>query len=131
MFFVWIETMWKQKGSKQRKKNYSHFSTKIWIFFFVWISILQGSTNKLHSSETLNIFVGILILDYYPLKSGQHGFKKKRSTTTLTLSHNPITNRASPRWWLSCNNGNNIDLLLKRMRILGLPDDLVSLVEVW
>ena len=25
----------------------------------------------------------------------------------------------------------NIELLLKRMRILGLPDDIVDLVEVW
>ena len=25
----------------------------------------------------------------------------------------------------------NVDLLLKRMKLMGLPDDLVSLIEIW
>ena len=70
----------------------------------------------------------------------QHGFKRKHSTTTAGLTIQTILARA-------LNDDNyaimasldlsaafdvvNVDLLLKRMKIIGLPDDITQLVENW
>ena len=72
--------------------------------------------------------------------ASQHGFKKNRSTTSLSLKIQTIIAHA-----LDENNVAimasldlsaafdmvNIDLLLKRMKIMGLPDDLLDLISVW
>ena len=70
----------------------------------------------------------------------QHGFKKNRSTASLSLTIQTIISQALED---DCHaimasldlsaafDTVNIDLLLKRMRTIGLPDDLVGLVEVW
>ena len=70
----------------------------------------------------------------------QHGFKKNRGTVTAGLQLQSLISRA-----LDDNNFVamasldlsaafdmvNIDLLLKRMKIMGLPDDLTDLISVW
>ena len=70
----------------------------------------------------------------------QHGFKRKHSTTTAGLTLQSLLARA-------LNDDNfalmssldlsaafdvvNIELLLKRLRIIGLPDDIVALISNW
>ena len=70
----------------------------------------------------------------------QHGFKKKRSTTTLSLTIQTIIAQAldddcealmASIDLTAAFDMVNVDLLLNRMRIMGLPPDLVSLVSVW
>ena len=70
----------------------------------------------------------------------QHGFKKKHSTTTAGLKLQTVLARA-----LDGNNYAlmasldlsaafdvvNVELLLKRLQIIGLPDDLVSPIRNW
>ena len=70
----------------------------------------------------------------------QHGFKRKHSTTTAALTLQTILARA-------LDDGNyaimasldlsaafdvvNVGLLLKRMKIVGIPDDIIELVKNW
>ena len=70
----------------------------------------------------------------------QHGFKRKRSTSTLSLQLQSIIARgldednyvAMASLDLSAAfNVVNIELLLTRLRILGLPADNVALIEIW
>ena len=72
--------------------------------------------------------------------TNQHGFKKGRSTSTAGLSIQSALARA-----LDQNNFAimasldlssafdviNINLLLKRLRIVGLPKDVIDLIELW
>ena len=70
----------------------------------------------------------------------QHRFKKNRSTTLISLTIQTIITQALED---DCHaimasldlsaafDTVNIDLLLKRMKIIELPGDLVGLVEVW
>ena len=72
--------------------------------------------------------------------NSQHRFKKKRSTTTLSVTIQSVFAQAleddghaimaSPDLSAAFDTV-NIYLLLKRMRIVGLPDDLVGLVSIW
>ena len=73
-------------------------------------------------------------------KKDQHGFKKGKSTTTAALSIQSALARSldSGQYALLANldlssafDVVNINLLLKRMRISGLPDDVIKLVEIW
>ena len=71
--------------------------------------------------------------------AGQHGFKRKRSTAPLSLTIQTIIAAALDD---NCDaimasldlsavfDTVNIDLLLKRMTTMGLPSDLVGLVEI-
>ena len=70
----------------------------------------------------------------------QHGFKRGKSTTTASLAIQSALARALDlgHFALLANldlssafDVVNINLLLKRMRISGLPDDVVRLVEIW
>jgi hypothetical protein len=72
--------------------------------------------------------------------NGQHGFKKNRSTLTLSLELQSIIARAldNDEFVLvasldlsSAFDMVNIPLLLKRMSIIGLPHDVTELVRVW
>ena len=70
----------------------------------------------------------------------QHGFKRKHSTTTAALTLQTILARA-----LDDNNYAimasldlsaafdvvNVGLLIKRMKIIGIPDDIIELVQSW
>ena len=70
----------------------------------------------------------------------QHGFKRNKSTATAGLLLQSIIARAADD-----NNFTimasldlsaafdlvNVELLIKRLRIIGLPGDLISLIEIW
>ena len=70
----------------------------------------------------------------------QHGFKRNRSTTTLSLQLQSLIARA-----LDDDNHAlmasidlsaafdvvNIDVLMVRLKLVGLPDDVIALIEVW
>ena len=70
----------------------------------------------------------------------QHGFKRGRSTCTLSIEIQNLIARAldEDKTVLLASldlsaafNIVNISLLLKRLRILGLPNDIIDLIEVW
>ena len=70
----------------------------------------------------------------------QHGFKKARSTSTLAVQlQSLIANALNDDQYgmvasldlSSAFDVVNINLLLKRLKLIGLPDDVVGLVEVW
>ena len=70
----------------------------------------------------------------------QHGFKKNKSTTTLALQIQSLIARAldDDNYVLMASldlsaafDVVNIDLLMKRLRIIGLPGDVLSLIDVW
>ena len=72
--------------------------------------------------------------------TNQHGFKKSRSTSTLSIQLQSLIARALDEDQFgmvasldlsSAFDVVNIDLLLKRLKIIGLPDDVVDLIEVW
>ena len=70
----------------------------------------------------------------------QHGFKQKRSTATAGLTLQSILSRA-----LDQNNYAlmfsidlsaafdvvNTKLLIKRLKIIGLPEDIINLITIW
>ena len=70
----------------------------------------------------------------------QHGFKKCKSTATLALQIQSLVARAldDDNYVLMASidlsaafDVVNIDLLVKRLEIIGLPEDVVSLIEIW
>lgn len=70
----------------------------------------------------------------------QHGFKRNKSTMTAGLLLQSIISKATDDDNMamlanldlsSAFDTVNVNLLLKRLRILGLPRDLVALIEVW
>ena len=73
-------------------------------------------------------------------RSNQHGFKKKKSTLTAGLELQSILARAvdNNQYALMCSldlsaafDLVNVELLLKRLKIIGLPDDVVGLIKCW
>lgn len=72
--------------------------------------------------------------------SNQHGFKKGKSTTTLSLTIQSLIARAldEDKFVLmasldlsSAFDVVNVKLLLKRLKIIGLPADVIELIKVW
>ena len=67
----------------------------------------------------------------------QHGFKRKRSMTTAGLAIQSALARALDLGEfalmanLDLSSAFDVKLLLKRMRIVGLPNDIIKLVEIW
>ena len=70
----------------------------------------------------------------------QHGFKRNKSTSTLSLQLQSLIARAldEDNYVIMASldlsaafDVVNIDLLLKRLRLIGLPDDVVGLIEIW
>ena len=70
----------------------------------------------------------------------QHGFKRGRSTSTLSIEIQNLIARAldEDKTVLLASldlsaafDIVNISLLLKRLRIMGLPNDIIDLIEVW
>ena len=117
-----------KKGPKQNIENYrpiANLCSATKIFERLILTQLQ----KLESLNGIDL-TGI----------NQHGFKKNRSTATLGLEIQSLIARA-----LDENNHVlmasidlssafdvvNIELLLKRLRLLGMPVVLVELIEVW
>jgi hypothetical protein len=72
--------------------------------------------------------------------SSQHGFKPGRSRSTLSLDLQSIVSRAleNDEYVLVSHldlstkfNIVNIDLLVKRLKISGLPGDIIALIREW
>ena len=70
----------------------------------------------------------------------QHGFKRNRSTSTMSLEIQNIIARALDEDKLvllasldlsAAFDVVNIDLLIKRLKIIGLPGDIVELIRIW
>ena len=70
----------------------------------------------------------------------QHGFKKNRSTITAGLTLQSIISRKMDEDEYAVMSSLdlsaafdlvNLDLLLKRLKIMGIPRDLVQLLEIW
>ena len=70
----------------------------------------------------------------------QHGFKRNRSTSTLSVALQSMIARAinEGKYGLvssldlsSAFDVVNIDLLLKRLKIVGLPSDIIDLISAW
>ena len=70
----------------------------------------------------------------------QHGFKQKRSTATASLTLQSLIAKAidNDNFALmasldlsSAFDVVNVELLLKRLKIIGIPGDIVSLISVW
>ena len=70
----------------------------------------------------------------------QHGFKKNKSTSTLSVELLSMIARAidNDECVMVCSidlssafDLVNIDLLLKRLKIIGLPNDLIALISAW
>ena len=70
----------------------------------------------------------------------QHGFRQKRSTTTASLTSQSLLAKAldGDNYALmasldlsSAFDVVNIDLLIKRLIIIRIPDDIVTLISVW
>ena len=66
----------------------------------------------------------------------QHGFKRGKITTTAALSIQSALDLGQYALLANLDLSSafdvvNINLLLKRMRIAGLPDDVIRLVEIW
>ena len=99
------------------------------------------STSKIFEKLILKRIQAIEIFHNVDLTGKQqHGFKKCKSTSTLALQLQSLIARAldDDNYVLMASvdlsaafDVVNIDLLMKRLRILGLPDDVLSLVELW
>ena len=99
------------------------------------------STSKIFEKLILKRIQAIEIFHNVDLTGKQQqGFKKCKSTSTLALQLQSLIARAldEDNYVLMVSvdlsaafDVVNIDLLMKRLRILGLPDDVLSLVELW
>ena len=102
-----------------------------------------------HLCSSSKIFEKLILKRIYEIQDienvdltgdGQHGFKKKRGTSTLQMQIQSILARAT-----DANNYAimasldlsaafdlvDIDLLMTRLKIIGFPADLLELVQVW
>ena len=99
------------------------------------------SASKIFEKLILNRLMQIQTINDIDLThKSQHGFKKKHSTNTAGLLLQSVLARALDEGNIalmasldlsSAFDVVNVRLLLKRMRLLGLPDDLVSLCGNW
>ena len=117
-----------KKGPKQHIENYRPIanlcsSTKI------FERLILKQIQKIETLNQIDI-----------TGKNQHGFKKKKSTATLGLQLQSIIARALDEGdhvlmasidLSSAFDVINIKLLLKRLRVVGLPLDLVGLIKIW
>ena len=117
-----------KKGDKQEIKNYRPISNLCSISK-IYEKLIQKRLEEIAKENDVNL-------------SGdeQHGFKKERSTITAALTLQSLMAReldedgyaAMASLDLSAAfDLVNVKLLLKRMKILGIPKDLIELLEVW
>ena len=120
--------IYKSKGDKTDIENYRPISNLC-------------STSKIFEKLILKRILDIQTDQGVDLTgNSQHGFKKKRSTTSLSLTIQTIIAHALDDDNLaimasldlsSAFDMVNVDLLLKRLKIMVLPEDLVNLIRVW
>ena len=117
-----------KKGSPNKIENYRPVANLCTISKIFEKLILQ----RLHQIEIDNL------IDL--TNKSQHGFKKNRSTNSASLMLQSVLARAldENKFALmasldlsSAFDVVNVKLLLKRLRLLGLPDDIISLVGNW
>ena len=116
-----------QKGPKDKIVNYRPIANLC-------------STSKLFERLILKQIQKIEHISNVDLSGKQpHGFKKK-STATLGLQIQSLIARAldGDNYVLMASidlsaafDAVNIDLLIKRLEIIGLPDDIVGLIKLW
>jgi hypothetical protein len=117
-----------KKGKKENSENYRPISNLCSITKVFERLILL----RLEEIEKEN---GIDLTGYE-----QHGFKKKRSTVTAGLTlQSLIAKEMDMDCYVAMSSLDlsaafdlvNLDLLMKRLKIMGIPDDLLQLLEVW
>ena len=117
-----------KKGPKQNIENYRPISNLC-------------STSKIFEKIILKRIQKLELLNNVDITGqNQHGFKKNKSTSTLGILLQSLVARALDEDkhcimasvdLSSAFDVVNIKLLLKRLRIVGLPADLVALIEIW
>ena len=117
-----------KKGSKSDIENYRPIANLC-------------SMTKVYKQLIINRLKEIKAINSCELSGkSQHGFKQKRSTATWELTLQSILSRA-------LNQGDyaimasidlsaafdvvSIKLLLKRLKIIGLPQDVIDLIKIW
>ena len=72
--------------------------------------------------------------------NSQHGFKQKRSTATAGLTIQSLLSHALDRNEFALMSSIdlsaafdvvNVKLLIKRLKIIGLPSDVIELIKIW
>ena len=117
-----------KKGSKSNIENYRPVSNLC-------------STSKIYEKlilKQINYLEAVNKLDFTGKQ--QHGFKKTKSTATAGLILQSIIARATDEnnYVLMASldlsaafDLVNVNLLVKRLKIIGMPKDLVKLIEIW
>jgi hypothetical protein len=117
-----------KKGNKNQIENYRPISNLCSISKTLEKLILK-QINYLETTNTLDL-----------TGKQQHGFKKNKSTATAGLLLQSIIARAAndDNYVIMASldlsaafNLVNIELLIRRLRIFGLPSDLISLIQAW
>ena len=117
-----------KKGNKSHIENYRPIANQCSASKIYEKLILK----QIHYLETVNK------LDFTCKQ--QHGFKKNKSTATAgLLLHSLITHATDSNNYVLMASLDlsaafdlvNVELLTKRLRIIGLPMDLVKLIEIW
>ena len=117
-----------QKGAKHHVENYRPVANLC-------------STSKIFERLILKR-IQVIELDNNADLTGkqQHGFKKGKSTTSLALQLQSLIARAldDDNFVLMASldlsaafDVVDIGLLMQRLRIIGLPEDILSLIEIW
>ncbi len=120
--------IYKNKGERQKVENYRPIANLC-------------STSKIFEKLILKRILDIQDQNSVDLTNkGQHGFKLNRSTSTLSAELVSMIARSldndefalvSSLDLSAAFDVVDIDLLLKRLEIVGLPEDLISLIKVW
>ena len=120
--------IFKNKGEKNKIENYRPIANLC-------------STSKIFEKLILKRILEIQETNNVDItRQGQHGFKKKRSTSTLSVELQSIIARAldNDDYVLvasldlsSAFDIVNVALLLKRLKKVGLPNDVIDLIKVW
>jgi hypothetical protein len=117
-----------KKGSKQMIENYRPVAN-LCSASKVFERLILNRINQLETLANIDL-----------TGKGQHGFKKNRGTASAGLLLQSLISRAldDDEFVLlasldlsSAFDVVDVRLLIKRMRIMGLPDDLIILVETW
>jgi hypothetical protein len=117
-----------KKGSKQDVANYRPISNLCSVSK-VFEKLIQKRLEQIGEENNVDI-----------TGEQQHGFKKNRSTITAGLTIQSIISREmdgdnfvvmSSLDLSAAFDLVNLDLLLKRLKKMGLPKDVISLLEVW
>ena len=120
--------IYKNKGEKNDISNYRPISNLC-------------SSSKIFEKLILKRILEIQVEDGVDLTgTSQHGFKKRHSTCTLSLTLQSIITRAlededfavmASLDLSSAFDLVNVSLLLKRLKIIGLPEDIIKLIKAW